>query len=210
MVIGVIAVLISILLPALNAARQQAVRVQCLSQLRQLMMATHLYANDWKGKFPNRRTSGIGYPHEMDRTGFNGVFNFYPDFLNVYVGKNPHAILSCPGQPPLSPTVTPRFASYQYHVFPGPGGWNAAITPWPDLRSRNRISGNPPIWSCLTQTKNGIGTTAAHGRQGASKPPKGLNAAFFDGSASWVRWSDAEMFWSAGIDRNYWPKYRKP
>ena len=48
-VIGIIAVLISILLPSLSAARQAAVSVQCLSNLRQLSSACMLYVNDNKG-----------------------------------------------------------------------------------------------------------------------------------------------------------------
>ena len=48
-VIGIIAVLISMLLPALNKAREQARRTNCLSNLRQLTGAWLLYANVNKG-----------------------------------------------------------------------------------------------------------------------------------------------------------------
>lgn len=51
-VIGIIAVLISVLLPALNKARAAASRVQCLSNLRQSGAAFILYANDNKGQLP--------------------------------------------------------------------------------------------------------------------------------------------------------------
>jgi prepilin-type N-terminal cleavage/methylation domain-containing protein len=55
-VIGIIAVLISILLPALNAAREQARRIQCLSNVRQLTMAWILYANNNKGRLCSSNT----------------------------------------------------------------------------------------------------------------------------------------------------------
>ena len=45
-VIGIIAVLISILLPALSRARQAAVNVQCKSNLRQIYTVMVMYAND--------------------------------------------------------------------------------------------------------------------------------------------------------------------
>lgn len=48
-VIGIIALLISILLPALNRARDQAKTVQCLSNLRQLGQGFQLYAATQKG-----------------------------------------------------------------------------------------------------------------------------------------------------------------
>lgn len=48
-VIGIIAVLISLLLPALNRARQAARRVVCLSNLKQLTTAWVMYANENKG-----------------------------------------------------------------------------------------------------------------------------------------------------------------
>ncbi|MCC7351931.1 MAG: prepilin-type N-terminal cleavage/methylation domain-containing protein [Phycisphaerales bacterium] len=51
-VIGIIAILIAILLPSLQAARQQALNTACLSQVRQIGMAMMIYANDNKGTYP--------------------------------------------------------------------------------------------------------------------------------------------------------------
>lgn len=57
-VIGIIALLIAMLLPALNKARNAAVRVSCQSNLRQLGQYWHIYANDHHGFFPN---TGLSY-----------------------------------------------------------------------------------------------------------------------------------------------------
>jgi prepilin-type processing-associated H-X9-DG protein len=59
-VIGIIAVLISMLLPALNRAREQARAAKCLSNLRQLAMATIGYCNYNKGSFPGQGAKGGG------------------------------------------------------------------------------------------------------------------------------------------------------
>ena len=48
-VIGIIALLISILLPALGKARKSANTAKCLSTVRQLSMAWTMYANEHKG-----------------------------------------------------------------------------------------------------------------------------------------------------------------
>lgn len=55
-VIGIIAILIAMLLPALNAAREAAKLTQCMSNMRQLGLATHLYLNDTKGYLPPVRS----------------------------------------------------------------------------------------------------------------------------------------------------------
>jgi len=53
-VIGIIALLIGILMPALNRARESARQVKCLSNVRQLSMAFVMYANNNRGEFPLR------------------------------------------------------------------------------------------------------------------------------------------------------------
>ena len=48
-VIGIIALLVSILLPTLSRAREAGYKVKCLSNLRQLAQANSMYSSQWKG-----------------------------------------------------------------------------------------------------------------------------------------------------------------
>src|SRR4051812_16709739 len=65
-VIGIIALLVSILLPALSRARRQAKTVQCQSNMRQVAAALMMYISDNKGHFPpaqaQAQTSNVIYP----------------------------------------------------------------------------------------------------------------------------------------------------
>src|SRR5690242_4751093 len=64
-VIGIIAVLIAVLLPALNRAREQSYTVRCMSNLHQIGIAIHAYAGNNQGYIVpgwigNPKTNGMG------------------------------------------------------------------------------------------------------------------------------------------------------
>ncbi|MFG0248981.1 MAG: type II secretion system protein [Phycisphaeraceae bacterium JB051] len=74
-VISIIALLISILLPALGKARDSARKIQCLSNLRQLNIASFSYLADNKNVW--MRGSYHGY-------NVHGSFSYNPDFYSLY------------------------------------------------------------------------------------------------------------------------------
>jgi len=57
-VIAIIAVLLAILLPSLNRAREMGKRIACLNNLKNLAVVWHMYADDNDEKVPSGHTSG--------------------------------------------------------------------------------------------------------------------------------------------------------
>src|SRR5207302_91298 len=98
-VIGIIALLISILLPALNKARRQAVQIQCSSNLRQIGQAITQYSiNNKECVMPVGITgaSGIDYWPVILVTN-----NYLPDLHIPDAGwsaasANPASVMVCP------------------------------------------------------------------------------------------------------------------
>ncbi|NLX07783.1 MAG: prepilin-type N-terminal cleavage/methylation domain-containing protein [Phycisphaerae bacterium] len=60
-VVAIIAVLVAILLPALQSARAQGHKMLCLSNLKQIYMVEHFYAEDHDGWHPLTWTNYPGY-----------------------------------------------------------------------------------------------------------------------------------------------------
>lgn len=76
-VIGIIALLIGVLLPALQKARESANATVCLSTLRQTGAAINLYAASFKGAFSSKIDILFPpRPNEQSATGHEGTFQF--------------------------------------------------------------------------------------------------------------------------------------
>jgi len=92
-VIGIIAVLIAILMPALAKAREQAKLTVCASNLRQVVAATIMYQNENKGYFPppNFETFQLGYVGPPAAPGIDVPDELLVTLINSltpYIGSN--------------------------------------------------------------------------------------------------------------------------
>jgi prepilin-type N-terminal cleavage/methylation domain-containing protein len=110
-VIGIIAVLIGILLPALSKARQQANITVCMSNQKQLIAALLMYCGDNRGCFPGgpgayydngilKYTVRLAAWDTESRNPYscNQDENNGPTWLAKYVGKS-RKIPGCPSEP---------------------------------------------------------------------------------------------------------------
>ena len=98
-VIGIIALLISILLPALRRAREAANETKCSSNQRQLMLAFLMFANDHRGHLPGNWWDGTRTdPDERAwLRNFNEPYDAAPQggTLFPYVNNN-YDVYRCP------------------------------------------------------------------------------------------------------------------
>lgn len=101
-VIGIIALLISILLPSLNKAREAAMTASCLSNLRQIGTAFLMYANDHNGVivFPQDKTNTVDALGNPDPGGLKVLwFQFLSNHMNAKQGREQVSELFLKGCP---------------------------------------------------------------------------------------------------------------
>jgi prepilin-type N-terminal cleavage/methylation domain-containing protein/prepilin-type processing-associated H-X9-DG protein len=98
-VIGILAVLIALLVPALRRAREQANSVTCQSNLRQIYNGFVLYAQEFDDRIPptgNCATFGGGWFRYLGRRGYFGA----PDYLiNTPYARERWPVFRCPAEP---------------------------------------------------------------------------------------------------------------
>ena len=150
-VISIIALLISLLLPALSSAREAAKSVACRSNMKEIVLAQHYYAtDDPKGILPGTAT----HPRGLDWCGYNnnligGVappFNGTPynGLLWKYVQKV-EKIYECPTE---KRQANQRFSYTQPHAMGGARleiQWPFFYRDRPDLGTSSELHQIPPV-----------------------------------------------------------------
>ena len=90
-VIAIIAILASLLLPALAKAKESAKRITCINDLRQLGMSVVMYADDHEGLYPQRGGAWAGLAGNPKAAASS---NYWPLQLQAYYVDT--RILYCP------------------------------------------------------------------------------------------------------------------
>lgn len=116
-VIAIITILASILLPALNQAREKARRTSCLNNLKSSGSMLAFYRNDWNDHYPYFRTF-----FKVMEEHYSNLSGKARDEAYKY---NPRTLYSrCPSMvipPGTDPAALPNWVSYgiNYTYFPG-------------------------------------------------------------------------------------------
>jgi prepilin-type N-terminal cleavage/methylation domain-containing protein/prepilin-type processing-associated H-X9-DG protein len=154
-VIGIIAVLIGVLLPALQKARRAAATVQCASNMRQVATGMVMYINANKGKFPpcavatNDPTypNGFWWATELTRLKYISAPNAYSDGSGK-PNLSQSSVFKCPegkepedggGSAGAYPTDQDNNG---WRVYGKPTADNFGIASWYQLNSANLGNGN--------------------------------------------------------------------
>ena len=123
-VIGIIAILIAVLMPALGKVRDQANGAKCSSNLRQMMMGALLFAQDHKGRLPGNE-SDYGQPDLEKRCWiYNPDANQWPtapETGTLYRYINNKGVYLCPARASGAEgtTVGPGYSNgrFDYTIF---------------------------------------------------------------------------------------------
>lgn len=218
-VIAIIAILASMLLPALARAKESANRISCVNNLKQLTLSIKMYADDNDGLYPPR-TNNYRWPTRL---------------LEYYRTTN---VLVCPtdakrGTPPtMTGSITPADRSPRSYLI---NGWNdvfidSLIAPRSMKETgvfkpsgtivfgekKNLPNETPPValdyFMDLLEGNGNDADRVEHGCHSANRQPRvrqgGSNFAFVDGSARYLKYGQSvwpENQWAvADTNRAYY------
>jgi prepilin-type N-terminal cleavage/methylation domain-containing protein len=194
-VIAIIAILAALLLPSLAGAKERAKRTGCVSNVRQFLLATHMYANDSNQRCPsgasdsrtpngvlddsipvlsgNTRTQMIQYAGSYKMLGcpslgapFNTQEGWYESGYGFVIGYN----------------YLGGHANTPWALLPGGEAW---FSPQKLTETSTNISPSSPLITDMNDWSPGYGgSIVPHGRNGAVQSSGDFSNANASGAAS--------------------------
>lgn len=186
-VIGIIAILASMLMPALSKAREKADQTDCLNNQRQLGMAFVMYGNDNKEFFPSythgakdvKKENGWVYfdgfpcPKKGNFDVTRGILYPYTKSKQIYLCRSDHTGTTC-SYGVNSDTMDSKFTLVD----------NASETPLLLEEGSTVKTTNDGFFDIDYSPKDYI----------VNRHQKGSVYSFCDGHVSWERWSNTEVW----------------
>ncbi len=195
-VIAIIAILAALLLPALSKAKDKAKRAGCVSNLRQLGIASTVYAMDNDEKVLHALADSV-------QVALTPITRDQSKRLGLLITSNAPSVWACPSLPDL-----PFYDNYNnydqwaigYQYFGGISTWNNPAGLFPS-RSPVKLSTSQPHWVLAAdmvmkingawgKTEMNLGRKNWNGlppHKSTGNLPAGGNHLLVDGSASWVK-----------------------
>jgi prepilin-type N-terminal cleavage/methylation domain-containing protein len=183
-VIAIIAILAALLLPALARAKDKAKNTQCMNNMKQILLASRLYADDFDDGLPPYGIAGIP-PNQfvVVKSGVNtSQDQGWPDTILSYVGRNTN-IFNCPANPPgtkwnLGINLNLARSIWAYVGVPAPAGYGSLL----------KASSIPRPTATVYYADSGLVTDATAADTNPDNWVEDFDPSHHSGQASWIDW----------------------
>jgi prepilin-type N-terminal cleavage/methylation domain-containing protein/prepilin-type processing-associated H-X9-DG protein len=191
-VIAIIAILASMLLPALKNARNSALKSECMNNVKQLFMDFHNYTDTYDGyiiptAYDTSGGSAVYWNSILRDSDVEGVEKYS---ASVCWSKKGRQLYHCPAEPVSDSSIRPSFAWADY-------GMNFYTHNWIRVTSGKWIKQNQlkyPATKCAMVDADRPGTSARYAAVGTiymnPRHNNGCNFLFDDGHVEWLHYNN--------------------